>query len=229
MSRQARSLDVLLAEVNQHAPRRSKASDGGLGDPAHAARVSDHNPNKAGVWRARDFTDDPPRFSADDFARRVAAMLGKHPALGPGAYVIWRRRIISTSRLAEGWRPYSGANPHNKHAHVSVATDAAGYDSTRPWGIYQEDDMNAAQEAKLDKALEVARSAEKAAGNADTWARSARTQALAAHRAALELQEMVRQLARTSGVEIDAAEIADRVSATLADDVADTLAARLKE
>lgn len=135
MPRQARSLDVLLAEVNRSAPGRSKASDGGLGDPAHAARVSDHNPNAAGVWRARDFTNDPADgFDCDLFALYVASRLGKHPALGSGAYVIWNRRIISTDRLAEGWRPYTGASPHDHHCHVSVATAAAGYDSTAPWG-----------------------------------------------------------------------------------------------
>jgi hypothetical protein len=136
MPRQAHSLDVLLAEVNKLAPHRSKASDGGLGDQAHASRVSDHNPNAAGVWRARDVTHDPKHgCDADVLAASVAAKLGKHPALGPGAYVIRNRRIISTNRLHEGWRPYTGSNPHVKHVHVSVATAAAGYDSTKPWSI----------------------------------------------------------------------------------------------
>ncbi len=135
VARQARSLDVLLAEVNTHAPKRNKASDGGKGDPAHASRVSDHNPNRAGVWRARDFTNDPNGgFQADLFANLVARKLGVHPALGSGAYIIWNRRIISTDRLREGWRPYGGANGHTKHVHVSVGT--SGYDSTAPWNVF---------------------------------------------------------------------------------------------
>lgn len=133
MAHQARSLDTLLAEVNRAAPNRSKASDGGIGDPRHRKTKSDHNPNGAGVWRARDFTNDPGDFSAQALAHHVAGMLGKHPALGSGAYVIWNRQIISADRLDEGWRPYSGVNAHTKHVHVSVATAAKGYDSQASW------------------------------------------------------------------------------------------------
>lgn len=142
--RQARSLDVLEAEINAHAPGRYKASDGGLGDQAHAARKSDHNPNAAGVWRARDFTNDPDDHDGNpandlpgqDLANRLAAKLGKHPAMKSGAYVIFNRRIISFDRLAEAWRPYDGANAHQKHVHVSVSTAAAGYDSKAAWNLW---------------------------------------------------------------------------------------------
>ena len=41
--RVARSLDVLLGQLNALAPERSKASDGSIGDAAHASRSSDHN------------------------------------------------------------------------------------------------------------------------------------------------------------------------------------------
>lgn len=136
--RMARSLEVALAEINAAAPRRSKISDGGIGDAKHATRTSDHNPwvkdrNGTGVVRARDYTDDPKGgFSAAAYANHVASMLGKHPALGAGAYVIYNRRIISTNRLDESWRYYSGINAHKQHVHVSVGT--SGYDSTAPWG-----------------------------------------------------------------------------------------------
>ena len=137
--RVARSLDTLLDEVNRAAPRRGKASDGSIGDAAHASRTSDHNPwvkdaSGVGVVRARDFTHDPQGgMSAAQLATDVAALLGKHPALGTGAYVIWNHRIISTSRLSEGWRPYTGSNKHTQHVHVSVGV--VGYDSTAPWGV----------------------------------------------------------------------------------------------
>ena len=142
--RQAKSLDTLLAEINLHSPGRYKASDGGLGDPAHAARVSDHNPNAAGVWRARDITNDPDDHDGNpkndlpgqDLANRLAEKLGKHPALKSGAYVIFNRRIISFDRLAEGWRSYDGENAHQHHVHVSVSTAAAGYDSTAAWNLW---------------------------------------------------------------------------------------------
>lgn len=135
--RMAKSLDVLLAEVNASAPKRSKAGDGGIGDAKHASRTSDHNPwlkvGGVGVVRARDFTHDPKGgLDAAALADHLAGLLGKHPALGSGGYVIFHGRIISTSRLAEGWRPYTGLNAHKQHVHISV--DLTGFDNTTPWG-----------------------------------------------------------------------------------------------
>lgn len=137
MSRQARSLDVLLAEINARAPRRSKASDGGLGDQAHASRTSDHNPNAAGVWTAYDFTDDPAGgLDGSQLAQLLKDRLGTHPALKSGAYIIHNARICSFDRRGEGWRQYTGANDHTKHVHLSVSADPAGYDSVRPWHLW---------------------------------------------------------------------------------------------
>jgi hypothetical protein len=136
--RVAKSLDVLLGEINARAPKRSKVSDGSIGDAAHASRSSDHNPwvidDGVGVVRARDFTHDPANgLDCNVLARELAALLGKHPALGRDAYIIWNDRIVSTNRLAEGWRDYTGSNPHTKHLHVSVTTNEAGFDSLAPW------------------------------------------------------------------------------------------------
>lgn len=137
MTRQAYSLDVLLAEVNDHAPTRSKASDGGIGDVRHQHEKSDHNPNAAGVWRAYDVTNDQTHgLSGTDLATRLAKLLGKHPAMMSGAYVIWNRRIISYDRRGEGWRNYTGSDAHTGHVHLSVATSAAGYDSRKPWQLW---------------------------------------------------------------------------------------------
>lgn len=132
--RPARSLDTLSDEIDDVAPHRSRASDGTIGDLAHSQRDSDHNPNGAGVVRAKDFTHDPDGgLDCNVLAEFLAARLGKHPALGVGAYIIWRGRIISTSRLSEGWRRYTGSNKHNHHLHLSVGT--GGYDSTAPFGL----------------------------------------------------------------------------------------------
>lgn len=137
--RPARSLDRLLDEVNRAAPKRSKAADGSIGDPAHAARASDHNPNPVGVVRARDFTHDPAHgVDGARLAERIRQLgIAGHPALGPGAYVIWAGRIASATRDGApwDWEPYTGSNPHTKHVHVSVATAPAGYDSRRAWGV----------------------------------------------------------------------------------------------
>lgn len=137
--RRAYALDTLVAEVNAAAPRRGKVSDGWIGDTAHASRSSDHNPwvrdhRGVGVVRAQDITHDPANgCDAGVLAAQVVALLGSHPALGDGAYVIYNRRICSTSRIREGWRHYSGSNAHTQHVHVSVGY--SGYDSTAPWGV----------------------------------------------------------------------------------------------
>lgn len=147
--RVARSLDVLLAELNTAAPKRNKASDGSIGDAAHASRSSDHNPwisyQGVGIVRARDFTHDPAGgLDCNVLAGALVTMFGVHPAMGSGSYVIWQRRIFSFDRRGEGWRYYSGSNPHDHHLHVSVALAQPGFDTTRPWGVMgatEEDDL----------------------------------------------------------------------------------------
>jgi hypothetical protein len=128
----------LLGEVNARAPNRSKASDGSIGDAAHARTRSDHNPcGCCGVVCARDFTHDPGGgFDADAFAEwlRGRVLAGEEPRL---RYVIWNRRIFSGlgQKAAPGiWRPYEGTNPHTHHVHVSVRHGPECYDDRRPWG-----------------------------------------------------------------------------------------------
>jgi hypothetical protein len=141
--REAKSLAVLLAEVNKAAPNRSTVSDGWIGDAAHASRDSDHNPwvidsDGVGVVRARDFTHDPAGgLDCNDLADDLVGLLraNAHPALGSGAYIIWNKRIISHDRLSEGWRDYTGTNDHTHHLHLSVALNQSGYDSEKPWRV----------------------------------------------------------------------------------------------
>ena len=158
--RVAYSLDTLLAEINTAAPNRNKASDGSIGDAAHASRTSDHNPwvkrDGVGIVRARDFTHDPAggldcQRLADHLATMLATVGPRHPALGSGAYIIWRRRILSRDRASEGWRTYTGSNPHDHHLHLSVALAASGYDSRQPWGWGDEEDPMAQYADQLDR------------------------------------------------------------------------------
>lgn len=141
--RVAKSLEVLLKEVNKRWPGRSKASDGSIGDAAHAARTSDHNPwvkdpDGTGVVRARDFTADG--IDARWFAEHIRALgaLGDK-RLQPTGYVIFDRRIAGAGSSSSRWkwRPYTGTNAHKKHAHVSATQTPgeAGFDSTATWGI----------------------------------------------------------------------------------------------
>jgi hypothetical protein len=127
----AASLVTLRREVDAAHPGRSKASDGTLGDAAHAARESDHNPDAAGVVRAWDCTSwyDPVRALnvADDLAEHLRA--GRDPRV---KYVIRRSRIFSSEIQPWVWRPYSGTNPHDAHVHISVQPHPSGDDGS-PW------------------------------------------------------------------------------------------------
>jgi len=108
-------LAKLREQVDAMAPRRSKKSDGTIGDAEHAARKSDHNPNEFGIVNALDLTHDPANgFDAGKFAE--ALRLSRDPRI---AYVIWNRRIFSSTVQPWIWRKYNGA-PHDHHVHVSV-------------------------------------------------------------------------------------------------------------
>lgn len=118
--RLAGSLSRLLQQVNAKSPKRSKASDGTIGDGSHSARASDHNPNRNprdlipdGVVTALDITHDPAN-GCD--AGLIAKALINDPRLG---YIIWNRRIYNPS-VSKTWRPYKGSNAHTKHVHISV-------------------------------------------------------------------------------------------------------------
>lgn len=135
----ARSLEVLRQQVNELVPNRGKANDGSIGDEAHAARTSDHNPwvhNHAGVpvVTAIDITHDPAHgFDSYKFADML--MEKKDPRI---KYVISNHRIGSGSGQtspAWTWRPYNGANAHDHHVHISVKSDETFFDNPAKWDI----------------------------------------------------------------------------------------------
>ena len=116
---------TLLGQVNERWPKRDKASDGWIGDASHQASVSDHNPcwsctgDRYGVVRARDFDADLGGKGAMD---RLAGQLRRYARDRKDddrlAYIIWDGAIASVTYGWE-WRPYSGANDHAHHMHVS--------------------------------------------------------------------------------------------------------------
>lgn len=106
---------TLRDQVNGRWPARDKTSDGWLGDAAHAARRSDHNPDpESGVVRALDIDADLGGYGA------TAILADQLRACGDRrlAYLIYAGRIASASR-GWAWRRYSGPNPHETHLHVS--------------------------------------------------------------------------------------------------------------
>lgn len=127
--RLARSLETLRRQVNAMAPNRGKGSDGTIGDAAHRATKSEHNPNSAGVVCAIDITHDPAHgFDSWKFAEMLRTRAD------PRIYY-----IISNYRIAnpgKPWRKYTGKNPHDHHVHISVAPNSPGlYDDAKEWNI----------------------------------------------------------------------------------------------
>lgn len=139
-----RSLNVLLGQLDAHAPHRSKASDGSIGDAAHASRDSAHNPQDTedsmdgndpdNQVDARDFTHDP-AHGADmhEFTEQLRVSRDNRLYL-----VIFDGQQFS-SYAKNGipsytWRPYTGSDMHRGHAHVEV--NDYHNDDTRLWEVY---------------------------------------------------------------------------------------------
>lgn len=108
-----------IRDSNARWPGRSRVSDGILGDARHSSK-SDHSRGDA-----YDLTSDP---DAGCSGNVIAEMSQRDKRT---KYIIWNRRIWSAQRAAEGWRSYSGSNPHTKHCHVSIIT--ALRDDASPW------------------------------------------------------------------------------------------------
>lgn len=129
--RVAKALEALRAQVNALAPNRSKASDGTIGDAAHAATKSDHNPDADGVVKALDLTHDPAN-GCDCNAIWNSLRDSRDPRI---QYLIWNRQIVNADVSPWVVRPYNGSNPHSKHIHISVKGNRALYDDQRPWQV----------------------------------------------------------------------------------------------
>ena len=119
----APSLVQFRAEVDKKWPKRSKKSDGTVGNTSHAARKSDHNPNSRNSVNAIDITY--PGVNPDV----VIAAVKKHPS---AAYVIFNRHIYSAT---DGWvkKPYTGVSPHTTHLHISIKQSVKAENSTVKW------------------------------------------------------------------------------------------------
>jgi hypothetical protein len=128
---------TLRDQINKAHPKRDKKSDGWIGDAAHAASKSDHNPAPpTNVVRAIDIDSDldpAHETAAQDLANQLckAALAGDKRIL----YVIFNRHIASAiyPTMAWKWRPYDGPDPHTSHIHISFAP--AGDNDPKPFPI----------------------------------------------------------------------------------------------
>lgn len=119
----APSLEQLRDEINDRWPRRDKRSDGWIGDPAHSARVSDHNPDGKGCVHAIDVDVD---------GIKVRTLLNEVVGDPRVWYVIYNRRIYSRTY---DWqtRVYTGSNPHTSHVHISIRYEVRHERDTSTW------------------------------------------------------------------------------------------------
>ena len=128
------ALVKLRDEVNERYPKRDKTSDGWIGDTAHQARPSSHNPDykHGGAVRAIDIDVDD-RDPDRDLRMQVVNAAIRDPRVW---YVISNGTIWSRTH---GWkaRKYTGSNPHNKHVHVSAVEDPKLWTNTDTW-LYPE-------------------------------------------------------------------------------------------
>lgn len=130
----APSLVAFRNEINKRFPNRDKSSDGWIGDPSHAARVSSHNPlwSAPGKWRgvvrAIDIDIDDRDGGADLRKMVIKAAVGDRRVW----YVISNGIIYSSTY---GWaaRRYTGSNGHWGHVHISLKETSAAWGDTSRW------------------------------------------------------------------------------------------------
>ena len=121
----------LRDQVNDKWPRRDKASDGWIGDRAHAARLSDHNPDAKGVVHAIDIDENlgVGLWRNGRQAQQLADQLVLYASSGlPGAdrvkYVVYENRLASGTYRAKWWQWRPGNWGHTAHIHVSFTAAA---------------------------------------------------------------------------------------------------------
>jgi hypothetical protein len=117
--RLSKAAEQLRSEINAKYPKRDKRSDGWIGDTAHNARKSDHNPDKQGWVRAIDIDSDLVKGSSKEswlLAEQIKTIALKGDKRI--SYVIHQHRIASPLKNW-AWRVYKGANPHVSHIHIS--------------------------------------------------------------------------------------------------------------
>ena len=124
----------LRSQIDSKWPKRDKRSDGWIGDPAHAARVSDHNPDRYGIVHAIDIDENlgEGTWRNGKAAQRLADQLVAYAASGlPGsdriAHVVYEDKVASGTYRSSWWKWRGKGYGHTAHIHVSF-TNAADHD-----------------------------------------------------------------------------------------------------
>jgi len=135
-------LKNLRAQVNAAFPQRDKKSDGTIGDKAHQASTSGHNPDDTPgskpEWEDADHVPDIRAWDMDSdlnappaSAQQIVDHIRKLPNVSTVIrYMIYNRKIYQAKN---GWvaEPYTGASAHTEHIHFSgQRTEAADQNTT---------------------------------------------------------------------------------------------------
>lgn len=126
MATLAPSLRRLFNEIDARWPNRDRRTDGWIGDAAHQARKSDHNPDSRGIVHAIDIDRD----GIEPYSVVEACISENRPT----EYVIYNRQIWSRTRDFKP-RAYTGENPHTSHIHVSIRYGTSWEADTWAWGV----------------------------------------------------------------------------------------------
>ncbi len=132
----------LRDQVNKRFPSRDKASDGWIGDRAHRARKSDHNPDARGWVHALDIDADLVPWSerlSRRAARALADQLVEYARSGaPGSdrlkYVVYDGQIASGTYPTTYWTWRGSGYGHYQHIHISF-TDVKPVSGRRPFPL----------------------------------------------------------------------------------------------
>lgn len=123
----------LRKQIDLRWPKRDRASDGWIGDKAHQARKSDHNPDAAGWVRALDIDADLQGPGHRVQMQRLADELVAYAKSGlPGSdrikYIVYNDRIASGtySKTFWTWRGKGYGHMHHLHVSFTEAGDSNG-------------------------------------------------------------------------------------------------------
>lgn len=78
---------------------------------------------RIGGWRRTDPYPDHPSGHALDFMTNTGTALAEYARVNAARlgvkYIIWNRQQWSVAKASQGWRPYTGSNPHTDHVHIT--------------------------------------------------------------------------------------------------------------